>query len=68
MEVVRQAIESATAAATSSSIPEQLRVTLLEAASKLVVALSKPEDVITKMAYQVSRAILPQLAAVDGNQ
>jgi hypothetical protein len=29
-------------------------VALLEDATKLVTALSKPEDVITKMAYQVT--------------
>jgi hypothetical protein len=46
-------IDSVTAAAVSGSISERLRVTLLDAATKLVVALEKPEDVITKLAYQV---------------
>jgi hypothetical protein len=46
-------IDSVTAAAVSGSISERLRVTLLDAATKLVVALEKPEDAITKLAYQV---------------
>jgi hypothetical protein len=46
-------IDSVTAAAVNGSISERLRVTLLDAATKLVAALEKPEDAITKLAYQV---------------
>lgn len=57
METARSIIESVTASAVNGTLPEKLRVTLLEAATKLVVALQKPEDAITKLAYQVLRLI-----------
>ena len=53
MESARSTIDSVTAAATNGSLPEYLRVSLLGAATKLVAALEKPEDAITKLAYQV---------------
>lgn len=53
MDTARSIIESVTTAAVNGVLPEKLRVTLLEAATKLVVALQKPEDAITKLAYQV---------------
>lgn len=43
METARTVIDSVTSAAVKDAIPEQLRVTLLEAATKLVAALQKPE-------------------------
>ena len=53
MEAARSMIDSVKEAAVSGSIPERLRVTLLDAATKLVAALERPEDAITKLAYQV---------------
>ena len=53
METARSIIDSVTAAAVNNALSEKLRVTLLEAATKLVAALQKPEDAITKLAYQV---------------
>ncbi|KAJ8117929.1 hypothetical protein OPT61_g973 [Boeremia exigua] len=52
MGTIRSAIESATAAAINGTLAEKSRVILLEAATKLVAALQKPEDAITKLAYQ----------------
>lgn len=52
MDSARTVIEAATAATIAGTLPEKMRVALLEAAAKLVAALQKPEDVITKMAYQ----------------
>jgi hypothetical protein len=57
MEAARSMIDSVTAAAVSGSISERLRVTLLDAATKLVAALEKPEDAITKLAYQVVQCL-----------
>ncbi|KAF9697583.1 hypothetical protein EKO04_004422 [Ascochyta lentis] len=54
METVRAVMESATTAAVNGTLPEQQRVALLEAATKLVAALQKPEDAITRLAYQPS--------------
>lgn len=51
METLHQGINNATLVA--STIPEALRVALLEAATKLVSALQKPEDALTKLAYWV---------------
>lgn len=56
MDTVCSVINSVTAAAVSGKLSEQLRVTLLEAATKLVAALQRPEDAITKLAYQVRSA------------
>lgn len=57
MESIQHALasglESATTAATIGTLPEALRVTLLETATKLVTTLQKPEDAITKLAYWV---------------
>jgi hypothetical protein len=53
METARSIIDSATAAAVNGNISERVRVTLLDAATKLVAALQRPEDAITKLAYQV---------------
>lgn len=53
MESAQLMIESVTAAATNGTLPERVRVTMLEAATKLVAVLQKPEDTITKLAYQV---------------
>jgi hypothetical protein len=53
METARSVIDSVTTVAVNGTLPENLRVTLLEAATKLVAALQKPEDAITKLAYQV---------------
>ena len=55
MEALHQAIDAATLAATT--IPEASRVALLEAATKLVSALQKPEDALTKLAYWVCSII-----------
>ncbi len=63
--MVHSAIESATAAAISGTLSEKLRVVLLEAATKLVAALQKPEDAITKLAYQVSRQPLQDYVQAD---
>jgi hypothetical protein len=53
MEAARSVIDSVTTAAINGNISERLRVTLLDAATKLVAALQRPEDTITKLAYQV---------------
>ena len=53
MDTARSIIDSVTTAAVNGTLPEKLRVILLEAATKLVAALQKPEDAITKLAYQV---------------
>lgn len=53
METARSIIDLVTTAAVNGTLPEQLRVILLEAATKLVAALQKPDDAITKLAYQV---------------
>jgi hypothetical protein len=58
MDTVQSVIESVTTAAVNGSVPEKLRVTLLEAATKLVAALQKPEDAITRLAYQVPLTFL----------
>lgn len=63
MEAVQKAIESATAVVQSGGIAERLRVTLLEATRKLLVALEKSEDVITKMAYQVCCLLLERCSS-----
>jgi len=51
MEALHQAISAATL--TANTIPDATRVALLEAATKLVSALQKPEDALTKLAYWV---------------
>jgi len=51
MEALHQAISAATL--TANTIPGATRVALLEAATKLVNALQKPEDALTKLAYWV---------------
>jgi len=53
MENLAQAIDTATALATEGSIDEGSRIVVLEAATKLVTVLQKPEDAITKLAYWV---------------
>lgn len=65
METARSIIELATTAAINGTLSEKLRVTLLEAATKLVAALQKPEDAITKLAYQVRQATSLKICA-DG--
>ncbi|KAJ4371749.1 hypothetical protein N0V86_008302 [Didymella sp. IMI 355093] len=52
MDAALSVLESLTSAALGGSLSEKLRVTLLEAATRLVNALQKPEDAITKLAYQ----------------
>lgn len=50
--------ERATGNVASGAFGENERVKLLEAATKLVASLSKPEDLITKMAYQVHDSLV----------
>jgi hypothetical protein len=59
MDAVTNAIESATKSATSGGLAETSRVALLDAATKLVNALQKPEDAITRLAWWVRGPILP---------
>jgi hypothetical protein len=53
MEVARTVLDLVTSAALGGTLSERLRVSLMEAANKLVAALQKLEDAITKLAYQV---------------
>jgi hypothetical protein len=53
MDSARSTIDLVTAAAVNGTLSEELRVALLEATNKLVAVLEKPEDAITKLAYQV---------------
>ncbi|KAF2998612.1 hypothetical protein E8E13_007005 [Curvularia kusanoi] len=52
MDSVDSMFDSLTAAAVNGSLSEKARVDILEAATKLITALQKPEDAITKLAYQ----------------
>jgi hypothetical protein len=53
MGTVRSVVDSVTTVAVNGTLSEELRVALLGAAIKLAAALQKPEDAITKLAYQV---------------
>jgi hypothetical protein len=52
-ESLEQTLSSALSLAQSDGLTETARVTLLEATTRLMIALQKPEDALIKLTYVV---------------